>query len=236
MGRSRMFTDEEPESGLNPSPRTTIVGGRPPDPNAKLPPVPTGIQRLLRLAAVNDAFRAELIEKRGAVADAAGVHLNVTEAAILSAISPKQLGDMVASLPPPTADRRDFLRQTAASAAVLLGGATLGESLSGCDQPRTHHPPPAPTSGSTFAQPPPDEPEPPRPDYNDMNTEGGIAPDEPPPPRPDVPAPPTGIMPDMPPPNEHQPTRGIRPDVPPPRAEDAGMRTKGGSKPDMPPE
>jgi len=33
MSRSRMFGDETPEEPQNPSPRTTIVGGRPQRPN-----------------------------------------------------------------------------------------------------------------------------------------------------------------------------------------------------------
>jgi hypothetical protein len=90
-----------------------------------LPPVPTGIQRLLRLASVDEAFRAELIARRDAIAAPAGVDLTAAERAVLRAIPAAQLTAMIAGLPPPTDDRRTFLRSTAASAVVLLGGAAF---------------------------------------------------------------------------------------------------------------
>jgi len=58
MTRSRMFRDDDPPEGKDPSPRTTIVGGRPPDSPADLPPGPTGIQWLLRLASVPASARS----------------------------------------------------------------------------------------------------------------------------------------------------------------------------------
>lgn len=238
MGRSRMFDDDEPEAGKNPSPRTTIVGGRPPDAGAKLPPVPTGMQTLLRMAALDAGFRRELLEKRGSVAHAAGVALNPTELKILSAVPEKQLEAMIGAMPPPTEGRRSFLQQTAASAVLLLGGAGLVEATTSCDR--------KPATGT-------DANTPQRPDHNETMTEGGAAPHEPPPtepppedpipqdpppdaaldkppPRPDVPAPPTGIQPDMPSPK----TRGISHDMPPPRPDTSGSANKGGSEPDMP--
>ena len=48
MGRSRMFGDDKPKDARTPSPRTTIVGGQPPGEEQKLPPVPIGLERLLR--------------------------------------------------------------------------------------------------------------------------------------------------------------------------------------------
>jgi len=59
MSKSRMFGDDEPENP-NPSPRTTIVGGRPPEDTGSSHPVPVGIQRLLRLAAEDPSFKLEL--------------------------------------------------------------------------------------------------------------------------------------------------------------------------------
>lgn len=224
MGHSRMFGDDDPKGGPNPSPRTTIVGGRPPDDTVSAFPVPTGIQRLLRLAAVDPRFRDRLVEQRAQVASAAGVELTVTETAVLAAIDARQLRDMIDRLPAPAAARRDFLRQTAATAVVLLGGAALGESLSSCSKqpadvsaPPSSTPPVEPSPGP-FAQPPPDDPE--RPEYNPMQTEGGAAPDEPPP-RPDHNhMAPGGVRPDYEPPPtppaDTRPTRGIRPDLPKP--------------------
>jgi len=221
VGQSRMFGDDEPGDSV-PSPRTTIVGGRPPEDGAAPPAVPTGMQTLLRLASVDASFRSELLERRATIAEAAGVALTPSEQRILAAIPAAQLGAMIDHLPAPSSPRRDFLRQTAATAVVLLGGAALEGSLSGCSKtpepsPLPVEPPPNPTR---YAAPPPDEP-PPRPDHNEMQTEGGAAP-EPPPPRPDYNhMAPGGVRPDsVPSPTTTttaQPTRGIRPDIPPER-------------------
>jgi hypothetical protein len=122
-----MFGSDEPPAEP-PSPRTTIVGGRPPERTGAAPPVPSGIQRLLRLASVDDPFRQELLQQRGEIASAAGVDLTPSERAILESVPAAHLEAMIAGLPPPPADRREFLRGTAASAVLLLGGAALGTS------------------------------------------------------------------------------------------------------------
>ncbi|HEY3354213.1 MAG TPA: hypothetical protein VGQ83_13250 [Polyangia bacterium] len=209
MSRSRMFRNDEPPAEV-PSPRTTIVGGRPPEDGATLPPVPTGLPRLLRLAAVDEKFRGELLARRDAVAAAAGVELTASEQAILRAVPAAQLTGMIAGLPPPTADRRGFLREAAASAVLLLGGA----ALSAC----------TPSGGARPDVPPvPDEP---RPRRRDMEAEGGAAPDEPPP-RADAGVP-------RPRHDEMMRTGGANPDVPRPRHNESGA--KGGAREDVPPD
>ena len=233
MSRSRMFRSDGEGAGPA-SPRTTIVGGRPPEAQGGLPPVPIGLERLLRLAAVDPAFGAELIARRVEVAAAAGVDLTRSEAAILAAIPAAQLEAMIARVPPPApSGRREFLQQAAASAVVALGGAALA-SCEKC----------MPTRGIQ-----PDVP-PPRPDEPTPTT--GIAPDVPPP-RPVEPMPPTGIAPDMPPPQEYKPpeeqpqwprpnavpmqrTGGAVPDLPPSRPEFNDTVSGGGAAPDVPPE
>ena len=132
MKRREHESQDQPGTPETPSPRTTIVGGRPPEERAPARPVPTGIQRLLRLAALDPAFRDELVRRRAAAAGAAGVALTTSEAAVLAAIPTEQLEQMAGSLPPPARGRRDFLRQTAATAVVLLGGAALGATQIGC--------------------------------------------------------------------------------------------------------
>jgi hypothetical protein len=222
-----MFGDDEPGAESNPSPRTTIVGGRPPDEHAPVPQVPTGMQTLLRLASVDPKFRDEFVQRRDGIAEAAGVALTGSERRILAAVPAGQLMAMIARVPAPAAARRDFLRHTAATAVVLLGGAALSGSLSACNKPGAEAPPlnssPQPLQQGPYAKPPPGpsptEASPPRPDHNPMQTEGGAAP-EPPPPRPDHNnMAPGGVRPDIEPPpavpGTSQPTRGIRPDVPP---------------------
>jgi hypothetical protein len=247
MSRTRMFRDDEPGT---PSPRTTIVGGRPPESPAALPPVPIGIQTLLRLAALDASFRDQLLERRGAVAEAAGVSLTRSEQAILAVVPADQLGRMIDTLPAPPSDRRTFLRAAAASAVVLLGGVAAAGSA-GCERACERvgvtagvapDPPPArpdhgfPAPGGAAPDPPP------RPTSREMETEGGAAPDEPPPRPPDPPEPPeppdADAAPPEPPdvgePPRPQPTRGIRPDLPPPRPPQP-LPPPAGARPDPPP-
>jgi hypothetical protein len=225
MSRSRMFDDEvgEHEDGVGTaSPRKTIVGGRPPEARRDLPPVPTGIQRLLRLAASDPEFRTKLLAERDTVAPAVGVELTATERLVLRAASVEQLDAMAEHLPP-VAPRRDFIRQTAATAAALIGGpALLGcESCTPTRGAQPDEPPPRPTQSEmqNVGGAAPDEP--PRPEKNDMQREGGAAPEEPPPPAPAPYPAPTGARPDPPPeperPEIKNPTRGIRADIPPER-------------------
>jgi len=147
------------------------------DASAELPPVPTGIQRLIRLASLDAEFLQELIEHRGAVAAAAGVPLTKSEEAILAAIDDRVLSEMVAKMPPPSPPRRAFLRQTAATAVVLLGGAALAEATSGCDDKkpkRPHRKENYATAGATpKLEPDAGEQPPPRPESREMEKEGG---------------------------------------------------------------
>ncbi len=223
MGEVRDPKDPQALPGP-PSPRTTIVGGRPPEGEPSRFLVPVGIQKLLHLAAASPGFLRLLTERRAGVAEAAGIALTRTEQAVLGAISDNQLATMAGAVP--RSSLGPSSRQVAAAAVVLLGGA----GTVACD----------------FAA---DAVE--RVSHNEMATDGGAAPDEPPPRDTAMPAP-TGIQPDIPPepdatrvpepeppadpdapatipeldepeavptPDRPQPTRGIRPDVPPDRVE-----------------
>ncbi|HEY3354179.1 MAG TPA: hypothetical protein VGQ83_13075 [Polyangia bacterium] len=87
-----------------------------------IPGIPTGIQRLLRRAAVDDDFRRMLLARPGEVAAAAD--LTDRERAILRAVPPAQLAAMITGVEPPAGtDRRRFL--AASGAALLLGGVAL---------------------------------------------------------------------------------------------------------------
>jgi hypothetical protein len=179
-----MFGGDEPPAEA-PSPRTTIVGGRPPERTGAAPPVPTGIQRLLRLASVDGRFRQELLERRSAVASAAEVPLTTSERAILDTVPTAHLEAMIGGLPPPPADRREFLRGTAASAVLLLGGAALGTSCREVPRPE-----PVPVTGIR-----PDIPREPSPPAQTPPPDGAAPV---PRPRPVV----KGIRPDLPPSRE----------------------------------
>ena len=187
MKRSKMFDDkvaarrgDDDASPDAPSPRTTIVGGRPPEDGAALPPVPTGIQQLLRLAAVDSAFARELVERRESMADVADVALTPNEALVLHAAPGPQLEQMIAAVPPPDPNRRTFLRQTASTAVLLLGGAALA-SAEGCrSASKTSSAGAAPDEPPPKQETPPVEQPPQRPEHPETPVAGGAAPDEPP--------------------------------------------------------
>lgn len=106
-----------------------------PEDAPQLPPVPTGIQSLLRLASVDATFREELVLRRADLAPVAKIPLTDSERAILGAIPDDQLREMAAKMPPPPPARRDFLRQTASTALVLLGGVALASTLGAFHEP-----------------------------------------------------------------------------------------------------
>ena len=139
MSDSAIENDDASEQGPA-SPRTTIVGGQPSSKSTELAQIPVGIQRLLRLASLDEGFRCELVEHRAGAARAAGVELRAAEEAILNAVPASQLEQMARMMPPPAPPRREFLRQTAATAVVLLGGAAFAEAASACS-PRDTPPP-----------------------------------------------------------------------------------------------
>ncbi len=197
MTRSRMMKNDDPTGDDTTSPRTTIVGGQPSKTTFPAPPIPTGIQTLVRLASVDAAFLDELVSRRSKMGEVTGVDLTASERAILDAIPADHLRDMASKMPPPPPDRRDFLRQSAASAVVLLGGAAMADTLTGCCDALE------------------------RIDVNPMATGGGAAPDWP-----DEPTPPLGDdddsaqptePPTEPPPTDPPPpvTRGAKADMPP---------------------
>jgi hypothetical protein len=220
MSRSRMFRDDDPMQAKCVSPRTTIVGGRPPEDSAELPPVPTGIQKLLRLASVDDAFRRELLRRRAGIAAVAGVELTASEQAILAATTAEQLEQMIRWLPPPPASRRTFLRQTASTAVMLLGGAVLAE-CAGCSKDQGAR---TPSGGDADAgASPPDAAL--RPDVDLGQLGGGAAPDMPPLRPVELPTA-GGARPDWVGPTDEEPVP-VRPEYDP-------MTAEGGIAPHMP--
>jgi len=227
MTRVRMMTNDEPAEAEAPSPRTTIVGGQPEKNLGPLPPVPTGVQTLLRMAALDATFLDTLVEQRADVAEAAGVQLTRSEAAMLAAIPEVQLRQFARTMPPPDPKRRDVLRQTAASAVVLLGGAAMAETLTGCCDAVDRVTNMGMATGGGAAPDWPEEDTTDRPDHMEYET-GGAAPDWPdeptpgdddsaddPTPEPPTPEPPT---PEEEPPIDPPPpvSRGHRADMPPP--------------------
>jgi len=105
----------------------------PTSPSGATPPIPGGIQGLLRLAARDPSFLEDLVERRALAADRAGITLGSSERAILAVIPAARLREMVSSLPRSLPrPRRERSRGAAATAVVLLGGAALSAVTAGC--------------------------------------------------------------------------------------------------------
>ncbi|MBI5485785.1 MAG: AgmX/PglI C-terminal domain-containing protein [Deltaproteobacteria bacterium] len=101
--------------------------------------VPTGLQALLRLANAEAAFLRTLIERREAAANAAGIRLTRSERGVLRSVPAETLAGMARAMPPAPPAKLPFLRRTAATAVLLLGGAALADAGAGCkraEEPR----------------------------------------------------------------------------------------------------
>lgn len=127
------------------------------------------LQRLLQAAVLDQEFRCRLLEQRGDVAEATGL-LSESERAVLAAVTGAQLENMIQRTPVPERARRSFLRQTAITAAALLTGATLLDSVA-CAPQRFA------SKGATPDMPPPREPVPEQPGEDDAEPSPD-APDE----------------------------------------------------------
>ncbi len=90
--------------------------------------VPVGVERVLFLAAVNEDFRAKLLEDREAALQEFGLKIRPTEAALLRAIPATQLQQNIDGIDTSeqNLERRSFLQAVAASAAVVAAGGAAG--------------------------------------------------------------------------------------------------------------
>jgi hypothetical protein len=184
--------------------RTTIVGGQTAVRTKAGPPVPVGIERCLHRAASDARFRQSLLADRARAARKARLGLTPAEEALLDAVSPEQLDQLIAQTPPPAAPRRHFLQMAFGWVAALLGGATVAGGCRRNERPgpatmgvRMDEPPPGPATKGERPDVPPPEPEPETP--------------------PDAPPPVRGIRPDVPP--KGGADRGVSPDIPPEKGE-----------------
>jgi hypothetical protein len=107
--------------------RTTIVGGQPPGNERSLELVPSGLEQLLGMAAVDEAFRDALLADPSGTAEGVGLELVQAEQRVLASVSREQLAAMIGQvdrrLPDP--DRRSFLSLAGAAMVALAGGASL---------------------------------------------------------------------------------------------------------------
>jgi hypothetical protein len=126
--------------GGNASPRRTIVGGRPPGEMIVTENPPTGIQKLLLAASLDEGFNERLHVNPLDAARELGFELSGSEEAILASVPPEQLGHMVERIKIPGIDRRKFLLTSAATLAAVVatsfgvnaqgGGSTQSRGIS----------------------------------------------------------------------------------------------------------
>ncbi len=126
--RSKMFDSQgDREPGEPASPSRTIVGGRPPEKDRILQGLPTGIQRLLLAASMQEEFKQKLLADPTAAALEAGLELSPAEAAILAAIPRDQLRVMAECMHVANPARREFLVKAAAATLAVVAGTVLSD-------------------------------------------------------------------------------------------------------------
>jgi len=101
--------------------RTTIVGGRPPGCGQGIGNIPRGVEVLVEKAAVDAAFRADLLEKRSKAAEIIGLVLTPAEAAILDGVPRGQLVAIIDRTTVHPSQLPAFLGTAAAVMLVALG-------------------------------------------------------------------------------------------------------------------
>ncbi|MBN1421550.1 MAG: hypothetical protein JXP34_22445 [Planctomycetes bacterium] len=190
--KGRMFSPKAREDEI----RRTIVGVRPPEGAGALPPIPRGIEVLIKKASVDSGFRDLLLADREAAAREIGLDLAPSERAVLAAVPARELEAFVDRVRVPEEHRRVFLgRAAAAMLALVAGGAMLASCVKG-SRPDAAPPPSDATLGI-------------RPDLPENKEEND---EETPPPSPPPP----------PPPYDPEVTRGMRADFPPRRVPSEG--------------
>jgi Mg-chelatase subunit ChlI len=128
------------ENGSGPrgkrAPNTTIVGGQPPvdhKTEQTSDELPNGLEQMLAMAAVDDAFADKLCSDRQKVLDESDIALNATERSVLLATPEPALRAMITRVANSLVDaqRRSFITRAAAALALVSGGGLLMPS---CDR------------------------------------------------------------------------------------------------------
>ena len=104
----------------------TIVGGRPLGLGTSGRGISSGIEVLIKKAAVDPEFRALLLEKRGQAAAEIGLDLSSAETAMLSSIPRKQIETIIENTTVPDEQRRAFLGKIATLMLAAIGVGLIG--------------------------------------------------------------------------------------------------------------
>jgi hypothetical protein len=215
-------SDDRPYMGMgvfqpdgDAAPGTTIVGGQPDgQPRRGTQSVPVGLEQVLYTAAMEPAFKTELLADREAAVERRGFALTASERSMLRVAPPEQLGQMIDRIDTSAAslERRDFLRAVAATMVTIAAGSELA-ACGSTDGNGSGTETGAPFKGPVEGQQQQDQ------------TSVEMLQDPSPPPtgiRPDLEEPPRDAGPAAQPPTievepEVRPTKGIRPDPPEPK-------------------
>jgi hypothetical protein len=112
------------KSGEEQSPLKTIVGGRPDNREKMINGLPSGIQKLIISASMNEVIKASVIQDPAKAAKDLHIELSDSESAILSSVPVKQLIIMIEGMENnPNIHRRDFLFESAAAIAAVAASA-----------------------------------------------------------------------------------------------------------------
>ncbi len=103
----------------------TIVGGRPSGATDRGRGIPRGMELLLKRAAVDSAFRADLLARRARVADELNLPLDRTERSMLDGIPEAQLRGIITATPVPEPQRKLLSGASAAAMLALLAQLTF---------------------------------------------------------------------------------------------------------------
>ena len=97
--------------------------------------VPVGLEQLLLTAAVDPAFREELIRHGEADAASRGLRLTQSESSVLRIMTESQLGAMIDRIDTSekNLEKRSFLRSVAATVLTLAAGTSL-QACGGADE------------------------------------------------------------------------------------------------------
>lgn len=174
----------------------TIVGGRPAGTTDRGRGIPRGMELLIKRAAVDASFRADLLVKRAAVADELAVPLDPSERAMLTSIPEAQLGIIISGTAVPEPQRKALTGASAAAMLALLAQLTFTPVAGRADTPPSDETsgelrPGLPNAGVSAS------------DDDDRMTRGI---------RPDFPMPPGGVRPDVPKPPKPVPAPPVTPD------------------------
>ncbi|MCX6560594.1 MAG: hypothetical protein NTZ26_08765 [Candidatus Aminicenantes bacterium] len=124
-------------AGEAPGPDKTIVGGRPARQETMIKGLPSGIQKLIISASMNDGIKASVVRNPSLAAKELQIELSDSESAILSSVPASQLIAMIEGRTDnPNIPRRGFLFETAAALAAVAASA-LGVTADAAQYPAT---------------------------------------------------------------------------------------------------